>query len=77
MRPHLDRLARERPDWRFVAVNTEEHPAAADEFGVQSLPTLVFYQRGREVHRFAGRALLSSVAKTLDTLTHQLPGTRE
>ena len=68
MRPHLARLAEERDEWRFLAVNTEAHPAVADDFDVQALPTLVFYQAGREVHRLAGKALISTVAETLDAL---------
>lgn len=69
LRPHLDKLAREREmSWRFVAVNTETHPDAAEAFGVSALPTLVLYRAGVEVHRFSGSALPSSIDAKLDEL---------
>ena len=67
LRPHLHKLAAERSaDWRFVAVNTEAHPTASDEFEVRSLPTLVFFRGGHELSRISGGVTLSSVVATLD-----------
>ena len=70
LRPHLAKLAEEHDgEWRFVAVNTEEVPASAEAYGVRSLPTLVFFRKGEELHRFAGSALVSSVSEKLEELS--------
>lgn len=67
LRPHLVRLAEERSEhWRFVAVNTETHPGAAEEFAIRSLPTFVLFRDGQEVSRLAGGVTLSSVAAALE-----------
>ena len=70
LRPHIERLAQERGQrWRFVAVNTEQHPMAAETFGVKALPTIVFFDKGQEVFRFAGSALVSALDAKLDELS--------
>lgn len=70
LRPHLKNLAAERQgNWRFVAVNTEEHPDAAEAFGVSALPTLVLFRGGKELFRFSGSALVSSLDAKLDELS--------
>lgn len=69
LRPHLNKFAEERAAaWRFVAVNVEEHPDAAESFGVKGLPTLVLFKGGEEVHRFAGQALPSLLDAKLDEI---------
>jgi thioredoxin 2 len=55
MAPAFDAAARElRTQARFAKVNTEEAPALARRFGVQSIPTLILYEGGREVQRISG-----------------------
>ena len=56
------------PDWRFVAVNTEAHPSAAEALGVSSLPTLVWFRDGEELERLGSGVTLSSVAETFEKL---------
>lgn len=69
LRPHLHRMAEQRAgSWRFVALNTEEHPDAATDFGVRALPTLVLFRGGKELYRFSGSALPSSIDAKLDEL---------
>ncbi len=69
LRPHLSQMAQDRADaWRFVAVNTDAHPAAAEDYGVRSLPTLVLFRGGHELRRFAGGVTLSMIATALDDL---------
>ncbi len=70
LRPHLERIAGERDaDWRFVALNVEFKPEVAEAFDVKALPTLVFFQAGKEAFRFAGAATLSAVVAKLDELS--------
>ncbi len=69
LKPHLAKLAEERTeDWRFVALNTEAHPDAAEEHGVQALPTLLLYRNGEEVRRLAGGVTLGAVVESLDEI---------
>ena len=70
LKPHLRKLALEHDKrWRFVAVNTEAHPTAAEHYGVQALPTLVLFRKGEELHRFRGAVTLSQIAAKLDELS--------
>ena len=70
LRPHLHKLAEERDaDWRFVAINTDEHPSVATDFGVSALPTLVMCRNGEELSRLSGAVTLASLVETLDEFT--------
>ena len=69
LRPHLDRLSHEVTSrCRFVAVNTVDHPDAAEKFGVSSLPTLVLFRKEKELHRFSDGVLVSHVVDKLQEL---------
>lgn len=69
LRPHLDRMAEERAgSWRFVAINTEEHPDAATTYNVKGLPTLALFRGGKELYRFSGNALPAAVEEKLGEL---------
>ncbi len=46
-----DRLA---PRVRLAKLNTEAEPALAARFGIRSIPTLVAFEKGREVARQSG-----------------------
>jgi thioredoxin 2 len=39
---------------RLAKVDTEAHPAAAAQRGIRGIPTLIVYQRGREIARTSG-----------------------
>lgn len=53
--PILDELARE---WngavRVAKVNVDENPELAQQFGVQSIPTLILFDQGQIKDRFVG-----------------------
>ncbi len=53
--PTVAQLARDvAGQARVVKVNIDEHPELAAEFGVQSIPTLVFVENGEERDRVIG-----------------------
>ncbi|KAI3606235.1 Thioredoxin 2 [Cupriavidus necator H850] len=55
MAPQFQQAARLlEPKIRLAKVNTEAEPHLAAQFGIRSIPTLVFFQGGREVTRQAG-----------------------
>ena len=54
MAPHFAAAAAQVPDVRFVKVDSDEAPRASGQFGIRSSPTLVLFDRGREVARRSG-----------------------
>jgi thioredoxin 2 len=55
MAPAFEQAARElEPRMRLAKVDTEAEPALGARFGIQSIPTLALFHRGREVARQAG-----------------------
>ncbi len=55
MAPVLDRLAGElEPRVRVAKLDTDAVPEIAARYGIQSIPTLILFQDGREAARTAG-----------------------
>ncbi len=55
MAPQFEAAARRlEPLIRLVKFNTEEAPSLAMHYGIRSIPTLVLFERGREVARTSG-----------------------
>jgi thioredoxin-like negative regulator of GroEL len=49
-----------------VAVEAGEEPEAVERHGVRVFPTLVFFKRGRELHRLKGGAIPESTLRRLE-----------
>jgi thioredoxin 2 len=54
MAPQFAAAARQLPDVRFVKVDSDAAPQASARLGIRSIPTLVLFDRGREVARRSG-----------------------
>jgi len=55
MAPAFERAAyRLEPTYRLVKVNIDEEPSLADQFGVNTIPTLILVLHGRELDRISG-----------------------
>lgn len=68
MAPVFERLAGEfEPLLRFAKVNTDEEPALAQYFRIQSIPTLSVIRDQREVARKAGLMTTSELRRWLYT----------
>jgi thioredoxin len=53
--PAVEQLAGEYAGrLRMVKVNVDESPAVARQYGIQSIPTLALFQKGKEVRRMVG-----------------------
>jgi thioredoxin 2 len=53
--PELAKVAQQRAGHIVVAkVDTEALPAVAARFGIQSIPTMVIFEHGREINRLSG-----------------------
>jgi len=67
MEPVLAALAAEyRGRVRLAAVDVNDEPALAEQYGVRSMPTLVVLRDGREVGRVIGSRPRAFVAGVLD-----------
>lgn len=55
MAPALEQVARQLAGQvRVLKVNVDRNPAAAQQYGVQSIPTLILFRDGRPVWRQSG-----------------------
>ena len=69
--PMLDKIAKENPGKVIIAkVNTDENPQWMMKYGVQGIPTMLFFYGGKIIHRQVGalpeRMLRETVAQFLD-----------
>jgi thioredoxin 1 len=70
MVPVLNELAEETDGKVTIAkLNVDEAKATAAKFGVRSIPTLILFKNGKEVHRFVGVKTKDYLLKELDRRT--------
>lgn len=61
--PELDKLATLNKDVKVLKINVDDHAKTAQQFGVQSIPTLIFFKDGKAVDKMVG----VTPATSLDT----------
>lgn len=67
--PILDELAEEKGDAvKIGKVNVDEHQALSAEYGVKSIPLLLFFKNGEKVDEQVGLASKDQLAAKLDSL---------
>jgi thioredoxin 1 len=67
--PVLDELADEKGDTvKICKVNVDEHQALAAEYGVKSIPLLLFFKDGEVKEQIVGVASKDAIAAALDKL---------
>jgi thioredoxin 2 len=55
MAPEFARAATElSPGVRLAKIDTQDHPAASQKFGIRGIPLLILFHKGRELGRLAG-----------------------
>lgn len=68
--PMIDELAAENAGSLKVAkVNIDESPGIAQQFGIDSIPTLLFFKKGEVVERFVGGQPKSRLQEACDAVT--------
>ena len=69
MMPALDRTAsRHAGNIKFAKLILEQNPFTSSHYGVQSVPTLILFKHGREVHRITGALPEEELQKQLRIL---------
>ena len=66
--PLLDTIAEETPDAVVAKVNIEENEALAQKYGIQSLPTLMFFKDGKPAGVLIGMQSKDTIIKKLEEL---------
>lgn len=54
LEPVYDALADEMPEIAFGRVNITEYPEIAEEYGIDAMPTVLYFRKGEEVARSIG-----------------------
>ena len=72
MAPHFERAASElEPRMRLAKLDTEAHQAIAARYAIRGIPTMIVFERGKEIARTSGardtRALVSWLAPLAET----------
>lgn len=52
--PIIDQLAQENKHVTFVKINIDEFPAISGQYGVKSIPTLIFFKNGQKSETVRG-----------------------
>ena len=63
--PIVDEIAEERRDITVGKVNVDDENALAMKYGVMSIPTLIVFKDGKEVHRIVGYRPKSAILAQL------------
>lgn len=67
MKPVLEELHQRKGDkLRIIKVDIDQSPAAAQAFNVQSVPTLLLFQKGKQLWRQSGVLQASSLERIID-----------
>ncbi|MCK5696052.1 MAG: thioredoxin [Desulfobacula sp.] len=64
--PTVDALEKEYGDkMTFVKVNVDENPIAPSKFGVQAIPTLIFFKNGEIADQITGMVAKEKLEETI------------
>jgi thioredoxin 2 len=67
MAPEFARAAAQRPDLRFVKLDTEADQAIAARYAIRSIPTMILLRGGREIGRVSGAMQTAALLAWTDT----------
>ena len=68
LHPILDSLQKNNPDVKIIKVNADESGDLTKEFGVRSIPTLVFFKGEKEIERVSGAQQESKFQAIIDRI---------
>lgn len=65
MSPVLEQIANERSDVKIVKVDVDENQNLAAQFGVMSIPTIIYFKNGKAVSQAVGARSKASLETML------------
>ncbi len=65
--PHLEALAKEVSDVKFLKIDVDKHPKLKVEYQIKNIPTLVLFKDGQEVSRRVGFATKNDILKWISS----------
>ena len=68
MAPIVDNLAEDYTDVKFCKLDVDQAPTVAARYGVQSIPTFLFFQNGALLRTLVGGRDADSFADEIDAL---------
>ena len=63
--PFIEQIAEEHPEYVIAKIDVDEEPELAQEFGIQSIPTLVVMKNGKIVKQSMGAKPKSAILAML------------
>jgi len=54
LEPVIEELDEEMKDIKFLKLNVDENQEKAGEYGIMSIPTMLFFKDGKKIEQFAG-----------------------
>lgn len=70
MKPVLEELHQRRGEkLRIIKIDIDQSPAAAHAFNVQSVPTLLLFQKGKQLWRQSGVIQAASLERIIEQFT--------
>lgn len=66
LKPLLEEISEERRDVKIVKVNVDNARELAIEFGIFSIPTVLFFKEGKLIDKFVGYISKDAINKLID-----------
>ena len=74
MAPAYEAAARElEPEVRLIKLNTDAQQGIASRIGIQGIPTMILFLKGREIARTSGAMSATQIVRWVRDLFHQSP----
>ena len=70
LEPVLQEISASRDDVTVAKVNVDQQPELAAQFGIRSIPALLFFKDGEVADRITGVAAKSAIESKLDVLAN-------
>jgi thioredoxin 1 len=64
--PRVEAVAARRADTRVVKIDVDQNPLVTQRYGVRAIPTLILFNRGKEVERLLGAVSEGEIELRLD-----------
>lgn len=66
LEPVIEELVEEYPRLQVAKIDADESDDAMDEFGVQSIPTMILFDDGKPVEVFAGKVPYPKLQRAIE-----------